>query len=64
MYGIVRMAKYHQNDIAGIEDHHERRATKSNTNPDIKREKSKNNYDLTGLRDFTLNSLIKKRLKD
>lgn len=63
MYGILRIQKYTKGSMRGIENHIERRAEKSNTNPDIKKERSKLNYDLTGLRDRTLNSLIKERLK-
>lgn len=60
-YGIVRIQKYSNNTIRGIENHLERRAT--TTNPDIDKGKSKNNYDLTGLKDRTLKSLIKEKLQ-
>lgn len=61
-YGILRIKKYKNDSIRGIENHMERRAT--TTNPDIDKGKSKNNYDLTGLQDRTLKSLIKDRLKE
>ena len=61
MYGIVRIQKYHNDTIRGIENHLERRAT--TTNPDINKGKSKNNYDLTGQQDRTLKSLIKELLQ-
>lgn len=61
MYGIVRVQKYHNETIRGIENHLERRAT--TTNPNIQKEKSKNNYDLTGQQDRTLKSLIKELLQ-
>lgn len=61
MYGIVRVQKYSNNKIRGIENHLERRNT--TTNPDIQKSKSKDNYDLTGLQDRTLKSLIKDRLQ-
>ena len=60
MYGILRIQKYKNNTIRGIENHLERRAT--TTNPDIQKSKSKNNYDLTGQQDRTLKSLIKNLL--
>lgn len=60
MYGILRIQKYKNNTIRGIENHLERRAT--TTNPDIDKGKSKNNYDLTGQQDRTLKSLIKNLL--
>lgn len=61
MYGIIRVQKYSNNKIRGIENHLERRNT--TTNPDIQKHKSKDNYDLTGLQNSTLKSLIKERLK-
>lgn len=61
MYGICRVQKYKNNTIRGIENHLERRNT--TTNPDIKKSESKNNYDLTGLKNRTLKSLIKERLQ-
>lgn len=61
-YGILRIKKYKNDSIRGIENHMERRAT--TTNPDIKKSETKNNYDLTGLQDRTLKSLIKDRLKE
>ena len=61
MYGIMRIQKYHNDTIRGIENHLERRAT--TTNPDIDKGKSKNNYDLTNQQDKTLKSLIKNLLQ-
>lgn len=61
MYGIVRIQKYKNDTIRGIENHLERRNT--TTNPDIKRNKSKENYDITGQQDRTLKSLIKEKLQ-
>lgn len=60
-YGILRIQKYHNDSVRGIENHLERRNT--TTNPDIKKSESKNNYDLTGLKDRTLKSLIKERIQ-
>lgn len=62
-YGFCRIRKYNEGAVTGIEQHMERRATISNTNPDIKRGKSKNNYDLMENFDRTFKSLIKERLK-
>lgn len=61
MYGIVRIQKYKNDTIRGIENHLERRNT--TTNPDIQTHKSKNNYDLTGQQDRTLKGLIRERLE-
>ena len=56
-YGIVRIQKYNNSQVRGIENHLERRNT--TTNPDIDKSKSKMNYDLTAMKDRTLKSLIK-----
>ena len=62
MYGILRIQKYNNSQIRGIENHLERRNT--TTNPDIQKGKSKMNYDLTSLQDRTLKSLIKEKLQN
>jgi hypothetical protein len=45
-YGIIRIEKFKQADIRGIEIHDERLSEESKTNPDINFEKSNQNYSL------------------
>ena len=61
-YGIVRIQKYNNSQVRGIENHLERRNT--TTNPDIDKSKSKMNYDLTAMKDRTLKSMIKEKLQN
>ena len=61
-YGIVRIQKYNNSQVRGIENHLERRNT--TTNPDIDKSKSKMNYDLTAMKNRTLKSLIKEKLQN
>ena len=62
-YGILRLQKYDGGAVRGIDTHVERRATKSNTNPDIDFAKSCANFDLQNLYQGTFNSRIKNVLE-
>lgn len=63
-FGVCVLRKYNEGAVSGIEQHVERRATISHTNPDIQRSKSKNNYDLAKHFDETFKRQIKNRLKN
>lgn len=45
-YGIIRIEKYHREDILGIESHDKRKSEKGNSNKDIDWSLSPTNYDL------------------
>lgn len=65
MNGVFRVDKIKTtHDIYGVEKHVERRADKSNTNPQIDHSQSSKNYDLSGKFDESLVRLLKKRLKE
>lgn len=63
-YGVCRLRKYKRGAVRGIETHVERRATISNTNPNIERSHSSQNYDLNGRYDDTFNQQINERFAD
>lgn len=63
-YGVCRLRKYKRGAVRGIETHVERRATISNTNPNIERSHSSQNYDLNGRYDDTFNQQISERFAD
>lgn len=63
-YGVCRLRKYKRGAVRGIETHVERRATISNTNPNIERSHSSKNYDLNGRYEDTFNQQIKERFAD
>lgn len=51
-------------DSVGIQLHNRRERTHSNSNPDIDRERSKDNYTLTQRTDASYNALVDRRLHD
>lgn len=61
-YGVCVLRKYKRGAVSGIETHVERRASHSNTNPDILRSQSSRNFDLNGKYDSTFNEQIKSRI--
>lgn len=63
-YGVCRLRKYKRGAVRGIETHVERRATISNTNPNIERSHSSKNYDLNGRYDDTFIQQINERFAE
>lgn len=65
-YGVCVLRKYKRGAVCGIEQHVERRATISHTNPDIDRTQSHNDFDLCGQyqHDMTFNKIIKSRIME
>ncbi|MEK4620767.1 MobV family relaxase [Bacillus sp. FSL K6-0273] len=57
-YAVVRMAKMKSHDLKGIQFHNQRER-ESRTNPDIDKEKSKDNYDLVNDTDIDYNERVK-----
>ncbi|MGE7940431.1 MobV family relaxase [Bacillus paramycoides] len=57
-YAVVRMAKMKSHDLKGIQFHNQRER-ESKTNPDIDKEKSKDNYDLVNDKNIDYNEHVK-----
>ena len=57
-YAVVRMAKMKSHDLKGIQFHNQRER-ESRTNPDIDKEKTKDNYDLINAENIDYNQRVK-----
>ena len=57
-YAVVRMAKMKSHDLKGIQFHNQRER-ESRTNPDIDKEKTKDNYDLINAEKIDYNERVK-----
>ncbi len=57
-YAVVRMAKMKSHDLKGIQFHNQRER-ESRTNPDIDKEKTKENYDLINAENINYNERVK-----
>lgn len=57
-YAVVRMAKMKSHDLKGIQFHNQRER-ESRTNPDIDKEKTKENYDLINAANINYNERVK-----
>lgn len=57
-YAVVRMAKMKSHDLKGIQFHNQRER-ESRTNPDIDKEKTKDNYDLINTENIDYNERVK-----
>ena len=64
-YAICRVQKIGgAKDITGIQLHNRREREHSNSNPDIDRAHSQDNYKLRDCPDISYNALVDKRLKE
>lgn len=57
-YAVVRMAKMKSHDLKGIQFHNQRER-ESKTNPDIDKEKTKDNYNLVNTENINYNERVK-----